>query len=131
MASADWAMALVTYKLAPSVLSITRADPNPTSASSVDFTVTFNEPVFEVVAGEFALTTTGVSGASITGISGSGTTFTVTVNTGTGSGTIRLDVSDHDCIVDINNRPLGGAGNGNGNFTTGEVYNIDRTGPDV
>jgi LPXTG-site transpeptidase (sortase) family protein len=118
-------------KTAPSVSSSVRADPNPTNAASVDFTVTFSKAVTGVDTSDFGLTTTGVSGASITGVTGSGTTYTVSVNTGSGSGTLRLDVIDDDSIVDAVLNPLGGPGLGNGNFTTGETYTIDRTGPVV
>ena len=75
---------------------------------------------------DFSLTTTGVSGASVTGISGSGSVYTVTVNTGSGSGTIRLDMTDNDSIIDAASNPLGGAGAGNGNFTGGEAYTITK-----
>jgi hypothetical protein len=51
------------------------------------------------------------------------------VNTGSGSGTIRLDVVDNDTIRDSGNTPLGGSGAGNGGFTAGQVYTIDRTPP--
>ena len=125
------AMAPVTA--APSVSSIVRANANPTNAASVDFTVTFSESVNGVDTGDFTLTTTGaVSGASVTGVSGTGSgPYTVTVNTGTGDGTIRLDVTDDDTIVNGGSTPLGGAGAGNGNFTAGEVYTIDKTAPFV
>ena len=114
----------------PTVSSIVRANPSPTAASSVDFTVTFSESVTGVGTGDFSLTTTGVSGASVTSVSAdSGITRTVTVNTGTGSGTIRLDVTDDDTIVDLSANKLGGDGAGNGNFTTGEVYTVDKTAP--
>ncbi|WP_322821089.1 choice-of-anchor Q domain-containing protein [Chloroflexus sp.] len=77
----------------PTVTSITRADPNPTNATSVNFTVTFSESVTGVDSSDFSLNPTGgVSGASITGVSGFGSSYTVTVNTGTGSGTLRLDI---------------------------------------
>jgi hypothetical protein len=80
-----------------------------------------------VNASDFVLTTSGVSGATVSGISGSGNLYTVTVNTGTGSGTIRLDVVDDDSIKDGSNNPLGGAGTGNGNFASGEVYTISKS----
>ena len=115
----------------PSVTSSNRANADPTNAASVDFTVTFSEPVSGVDTSDFTLTTTGVAGASITGVTGSGATRTVTVNTGTGSGTIRLDVVDDDTIIDAAAKPLGGAGAGNGNFITGQVYTIDKTAPTV
>ncbi|MCS7045072.1 MAG: hypothetical protein NZO58_01820, partial [Gemmataceae bacterium] len=115
----------------PVVDSIVRADGNPTNAASVQFTVTFSENVTGVDASDFTLTTSGVSGASITSVTGTGATRTVTVNTGTGSGTIRLDVVDDDTIVDGAGNKLGGTGAGNGDFTTGEVYTIDKTAPVV
>jgi Tol biopolymer transport system component len=113
----------------PSVHRILRADPDPSSASSVRFTVAFSEPVSGVDASDFALTTSGMSGAAVSSVTGSGDTYTVTVNTGTGSGTIRLDVVDDDSIRDANNNPLGGSGPGNGFFIVGQVYTI--TGPSI
>ena len=102
----------------PVVSSIRRGRPNPTSGAIVNFTVTFSESITGVDTSapfnDFALTTTGVTGAAITGVSGSGATRTVTVNTGSGSGTIRLDVSDNDSIKDGPNNPLGGLGSGLG-----------------
>ena len=67
----------------PVVLSITRGDPNPTSATSVNFTVTFSESVTGVDGGDFSLTTTSeITDSSVTSTSGSGTAYMVTVNTG-------------------------------------------------
>jgi len=115
---------------AANVLSITRVGTSPTNSGSVQYTVTFDQSVTGVDAADFALTTTGtIAGASVTTVTGSGTTRTVTVATGTGDGTIRLDVIDNDTIVGTG--PLGGAGAGNGNFTTGELYTIDKTVPTV
>jgi hypothetical protein len=111
------------------VSSIVRASTDPTNAGSVAYTVTFNQAVTGVDASDFVVTSTGVSGASVTGVSGSGATYTVTVNTGTGSGTIRLDLVDDDSITN-GLLPLGGAGASNGNFN-GEVYTIDKTAPTV
>jgi len=108
----------------PLVVSVTRAGANPTDAGSVSFTVVFSEIVTGVDLSDFSLTTSGISGASITDVSGSGSVYTVTVNTGSGAGTIRLDVVDDDSIKDVENNPLGGAGAANGNFTDGEVYII-------
>src|SRR5438067_35306 len=75
---------------APTISSITLVSTSPTNAASVQFTVTYSESVTGVSSSSFALTST-VTGASITGVTGSGTTYTVTVNTGSGSGTLRLD----------------------------------------
>jgi hypothetical protein len=62
-------------------------------------------------------------------VTGSGTTWTVSVSTGTGSGSIRLDVADNDTIVDAIGNQLGGAGVGNGSFTSGQAYQIDKIAP--
>ena len=120
----------------PAVTGIVRTDPNPTAAAEVHFMVTFSEGVWPVDAGDFTLSTTGnISGAAVTGVTSGGngysyeTTYTVTVNTGTGDGTLRLDLVDDDSILDQVDNPLGGAGAGNGNFTTGETYTIDRSTP--
>jgi hypothetical protein len=113
-------------KTAPTVLSITRGSANPTNAASVNFTVTFSESVMDVNASDFALTTIGVSGATITNVSGSDNTFTVTVSTGSGDGTIRLDVSALANIIDLAGNPLSGLP-----FTSGETYTIDKTAPTV
>jgi beta-lactamase superfamily II metal-dependent hydrolase/fibronectin type 3 domain-containing protein/DNA/RNA endonuclease YhcR with UshA esterase domain len=113
-------------RTAPAVQSIVRADPNPTSAASVNYTVTFSESISGVGISDFTLTTTGaISGTSVTNVAGGPMVYTVTVSTGSDSGTIRLNVTDDDSIVDAVTNPLGGAGAGNGNFTTGEVYTVN------
>lgn len=112
---------------APSVTSSLRADPDPTAADTVHFTVTFSEAVTGVDAGDFALAASGgITGAAITSTSGGGDTYTVAVGTGTGNGTLRLDVSDNDSIIDTGGSPLGGPGAGNGNFILGEAYTINK-----
>ncbi len=116
----------------PAVTSILRADANPTSASQVRFTVNFSEPVFSVDASDFAVATTGsITGANLIEVIGSGASYTVTVNTGAGDGTLRLDLLDNDSIMDNFNTPLGGSGADNGNFTSGEEYNLNRAAPVV
>ena len=116
---------------APLVYAITRVGAERTNASSVQFTVTFTKNVTGVDATDFVLTTTGtLSGYGISAVSpDSGATRTVTVSTGTGDGTIRLDVVDDDTIQDASFVPLGDAGAGNGDFATGESYEVDRTAP--
>ena len=111
---------------APIVTSITRLNPNPTSLASVDFTVTFSESVTGVGVSDFSLTTTGVSGAAVSGFSGSGSVYTVTVNTGTGNGTIRLDVPFSATITDLVGNPLAGLP-----YTSGDNYVVDKTAPTV
>ena len=111
---------------APNVISILRMDAHPTAAAVVHFNVTFSEAVSGVDGSDFLLTTSGVSGAAITEILISGNTYFVTVNTGSGNGSIRLDVLDNDSIVDAFGEPLGGAGIGNGSFTAGETYTVNK-----
>ena len=111
----------------PTVVSVKRASPNPTSAASVDFTVTFSENVYFPWPSVFTVTQVGVSGAVVTGWTGSGSVYTIHVSTGSGTGTIRLDVIDDDTIVDTAGNPLGGVGAGNGTYTSGEVYNVTDT----
>lgn len=118
----------------PAVVSSLRADPSPTRAQSVDFVVTFSEGVSGVDTGDFSLLTKGVTGASVTAVTcplRCTNKRTVTVDTGTGSGTLRLTVLDDDSIRDFVGNPLGGSGAGNGNFTDGETYKIDKTPPTV
>ena len=121
------------FDLSPTVLSSVRTDSNPTNASIVNFKVTFSEPVTGVnlIAPfeDFSLGAgTDLTEVAITGITPiSGSTYMISVYTGTGNGTIRLDVVDDDSIQDSGYRPLGGAGRGNGNFTSGEEYTIIKT----
>ncbi|MBU1662841.1 MAG: hypothetical protein KKD28_15380, partial [Chloroflexi bacterium] len=117
---------------APTIVTINRANPNPTNTATVGFTITFSESVTGVDTADFSLTKTGaIAGESVDTVSGGPTVYTVTVNTGSGDGTLRLDVTDDDTIVDLALNPLGSAGVGNGDFTTGEVYDIDKTAPTV
>lgn len=113
-------------RTSPSVTSIVRASFDPTNEDSVEFTIEFSENVTGIDLSDFILTTNGVSGATLSDISGMDNIYTVMVNTGTGSGTIRLDVSDDDTIVDIIGNPLGGIGISNGNFISGEVYTVNK-----
>ncbi len=114
----------------PIVSSITRADTDPTNASTVHFTVSFNRSMTGVDITDFSLATTGVSGALVSNVSGSGKIYTITVDTGTGDGTIQLNLIDDDSIIDGNSIPLGGVGTGNANFTSGEFYTILPPPPD-
>ena len=111
----------VTYNFdntPPVVTTILRADSNPTSAVNVHFTVTFSESVTGVDPSDFSLTTTGVSSASVTGVTGAGNVYTATVNTGNNNGTIRLDVINNGSIRDAVLNPLAAG------FTGGEAYTI-------
>ncbi len=111
----------------PDVTAIDRAGgaAATTTAASVSFTVTFDQAVTGVDASDFALVTSGLTGAAITGVTGSGTTWTVTVSTGTGEGTLRLDLADDNSITNLAGRPLGGTGTLDGRFT-GQSFTVNR-----
>jgi hypothetical protein len=113
----------------PVVTSSLRANSNPTSAASVDFTVIFSTPVTGVDINDFVFTASpGITGESVTTVTPVSTSiYTVSVNTGSGNGTLRLDVLDNDSIQDTAGNPLGGVGTGNGNFTSGESYLVIKT----
>ncbi len=99
-----------------------RANANPTSAPSVNFTVTFSKSVTGVDASDFSLAITGISGAVVTGVSGSGSVYTVTVNTGSGNGSIRLDVlASGVTITDLAGNPLA-----NLPYTSGQAYSVNK-----
>ncbi len=105
-------------KTAPIVTSSVRTNSNPTNLTSVDFTVTFSEPVTGVDLSDFSLTTSSVSSPAVSGLSGTGSVYTVTVNTGSGNGTIRLNVLNDNSIIDIASNPLSAG------LTGGETYTI-------
>ena len=103
--------------------------PYPTP-SSVSFIVIFSEQVTGVGVDDFSLDMLeGITGASITGVSGYGVEYFVTVDTGTGDGKLRLNVVDNDSIKDTALNPLGGVGTGNGNFTRSYSIGSTRTSP--
>jgi hypothetical protein len=107
---------------APVVNSITRVNPNPTRLAIVNFTVTFSEAVTGLDVSDFSLASAGVSGASVSGFSGSGKVYTVAVNTGSGSGAIRLDVPVSATITDLAGNPLA-----NLPYTSGATYTVDKS----
>ena len=111
------------------VTGIERIDPDHTSLGSVRFSVKFSGNVGGVTADDFLLLPENISGATVVDVAGAGAEYIVTVNTGTGDGTLRLDLVDNDSIRDSSNNPLGGSGAGNGNFTTGETYKINKNPP--
>ena len=92
-------------------ISLVGAMSQPTGAT-LQFAVAFAEPVSGVDAGGFSLTTTGVSGASITSVAqeADAAHYTVTVASGTGTGTVGLN------ITGSNVRDRAGNGFGGGSF---------------
>ena len=105
-----------TQTKTPLVQNIISPNSRSNLGSNVGFTVIFSEPVTGVDASDFQLLSPGLTGTSITGVSGSNDTYTVSVNTGNGKGTLHLNVIDNDSIINQSGIPLGGAGINNGDF---------------
>ncbi|MHB0925580.1 MAG: Ig-like domain-containing protein, partial [Gallionellaceae bacterium] len=106
----------------PTVISINRADPDPSNAASVSWTVTFSASVTGVSSSNFTLVNSGLGGTpAITSVTGSGNTRTVTASTGTGSGTLGLNMTNTTGVSPaLTNLPF-----------TGQVYTMDGTAPVV
>src|SRR5918912_25746 len=101
-------------KASPEAVSINRHSASPSNAASVQFDVTFSESVTGVGTADFQVAASNVTGASVTGVSGSGSGYTVTVGTGSGDGSLGLNLVDDDSIADSGANKLGGTGTGNG-----------------
>ncbi|HNW50676.1 MAG TPA: choice-of-anchor D domain-containing protein, partial [Prolixibacteraceae bacterium] len=102
------------------ISSISRSGSTPTNAGSVSWTVTFAASATGLTSSNFTLANTGLSSPFITGVSGSGTTWTVTANTGSGSGALGLNFTSNTGLnAEMSNTlPY-----------TGEVYTIDKDVP--
>jgi hypothetical protein len=109
--------------------AIFRAKSEFTRATLVDFDVLFGAPVSGLDVSDFLIDASGVTGAFVTNVTGDADAYTVTVNTGVGDGSVSIDLADDESIFDYDNDPLGGIGAGNGDYTTGESYSIDKTPP--
>jgi hypothetical protein len=114
-----------------SAVSIARNGNPLTNAASVSWTVTFGEAVTGVVAANFSLASSGLSGTpTITAVTGSATTRTITATTGTatpsGSGTLQLKLVRTTPISDLAGNALVGVPPVNG-----QTYTIDRLAPPV
>jgi gliding motility-associated-like protein len=114
----------------PAVQSITKVGTPAANATSITFTVTFDESANNITTDDFVVTTvTGSATGTVSNVSAaSGTSVTVTVNSITGVGSLRLDLKSSTNITDA-------AGNGNNNngyvsdFTTGSTHTVDRVAP--
>ena len=113
----------------PSVSSITLSGSPAASASSVTYVVVFDENVSGVSADDFQVTqVSGDAAGSVTGVSGSGSTYNVTVGSISGTGAIRLDLKSNTNITDA-------SGNGNGSngyvisYTSGGTHTVAMVTP--
>jgi hypothetical protein len=98
------------YQADPYVVSINGTDPAglvTNGASSVNYTVTFSQPVTGVADSVFQLTTTGgVAASTPVAVSGSGAVYSVSVSGITGIGTLGLNLVDNGTIHDLAGNPL-------------------------
>ncbi len=105
----------------PPIATLT-ASASPTKAATLTYTLTFNEPVTGLAAGDFGVTGT-ATGCTVDAPSGSGTAYTVTVS-GCSEGTVVLSLSAgsvQDALATAG--PPAPA--------TAATVTIDRTGPGV
>ncbi len=120
------ASGVVVDTVAPQVGDIVRVDVTPTNASSLRYTVTFDESVVGVDSADFTLAVTGsASGriASVTRIDGR--TYQVLVDNLAGAGNVRLDLNASNTgIADVAGNPITGG-------LDGSTYTIDRVAPSV
>jgi hypothetical protein len=109
----------VTFTTSTTVVAISAVGASPTNASSVAYTVTFATSVSGLTASNFSITSSGLTGVSLSSIVGTGTTYTVRVNTGNGSGTLALNLANTTGLAPrVANVPF-----------NGQVYTIDKTVP--
>lgn len=111
---------------APKILSVVRKDDNPTSSSTVNFRVTFSEPVSNVSADGSDFSVVVTDAASSTGISVvsiSSTIYDVALTGIMGTGTITIEASGVQDIIDSNDN------NWDNTIDDFEVYNTDFTAP--
>ncbi len=115
---------------APTVSSIVRADPSPTNAAAVHWTVTFSKPVTGVATSNFQLVSSGFSGTpAVSGVSGFGTVWTVTANTDgaipTNAASEQLKLATAGSIKDSAGNSLAGTP------VSGATYTVDKLAPTV
>lgn len=103
--------------VAPAAPGIARVGSAVLDGRTATFTVTFDEPVTGVDAGDFVLGGSGLTGGAITMVSGSGAAYTVTADVGTGSGSVRLGLADVITVADLAGNALAA-----GSFIGGASY---------
>ncbi|HRI04238.1 MAG TPA: Calx-beta domain-containing protein [Pyrinomonadaceae bacterium] len=108
------------------VLSLTRAHPNPTNLNDVMWTIEFAAPVSGVATGNFALVNGGLTTPSITSVNPQGTApntkWNISVNTGSGSGTLGLNFVNATGLTPGVSTTLP---------VTGDEYIIDKSAPET
>ncbi|NIF30162.1 DUF4347 domain-containing protein [Pantoea sp. Tr-811] len=117
---------IVVDTVAPQVSDIVRVDTTPSNASTVRYTVTFDESVSGVDSADFSLAFTGSASGRIASVEQvNGRTYTIVVDNLSGAGNVRLDLNASGTgITDVAGNPISGG-------LAGSVYSIDRVAPSV
>lgn len=110
---------------APTVVSIVPDTTGPTNATTLTQTVTFSEAVSGVDTLDFTVSATGTAAATVSSISGSGTTYTVTLTGVSGDGTIGLGLKGSGTGI------ANGVGNAIAGGAMGGATTIDHTAPSI
>ena len=122
LASSVTSAAVTIDNTAPNAVTISPVTASPTNATSVDFTVTFDEAVQNFnSASDLVVTAVGASNTGAT-ISGGPTTYTVTLTGVTGDGTLAIAVNTGSDVQDLAGNALASS------FTSGTIT-IDNTSP--
>ncbi|MDC8854606.1 Ig-like domain-containing protein [Shewanella algae] len=109
----------VVDDLAPEVTGITIDGSPADTATSISYTVSFNELANNISTDDFNLTNTGSAAGNIASVSASsGTSVTVTINNISGNGSLRLDLKAATNISDAQ------ANSGPAAYTSGDVHTV-------
>ncbi|MBO2580136.1 Ig-like domain-containing protein [Shewanella algae] len=109
----------VVDDLAPEVAGITIDGSPAHTATSISYTVSFNELANNISTDDFNLTNAGSAAGNIASVSASsGTSVTVTINNISGNGSLRLDLKAATNISDAQ------ANSGPAAYTSGDVHTV-------
>ncbi|MBO2677142.1 tandem-95 repeat protein [Shewanella algae] len=109
----------VVDDLAPEVTGMTVDGSPADTATSISYTVSFNELANNISTDDFNLTNTGSAAGNIASVSASsGTSVTITINNISGNGSLRLDLKAATNISDAQ------ANSGPAAYTSGDVHTV-------
>ncbi len=100
--------ALTVYDAIPTAQNVTRSNPaaSITNADQLVFAVTFSESVQNVDIADFSVSGAGSTGASVSAVNGSGSSYTVTVDVADTDGQVNLDIANTTGIQDLTGNNL-------------------------
>ncbi len=109
-----------SFTTATNIVSFTPATALLTNASSVNFIMKTAQPATGVSVANFSLVTNSITGATVTSITGSGSSFTIAVQTGSGDGALSIQLNnDAGVSIPLFNKP----------FAASASYVIDKSPP--